>query len=127
MARSGGTDDSDDPAVNRLGMIYDATFHDTLAELGGNPWLRESLARLRSHLHMYRLYHHARQGAATNAEHVAIAEAIAAADPDAAEAAMRDAPRTPPCNGSTTCSPRDVSRWVHDSRLNGKRPSHEGL
>ena len=38
---------------------------------------------------MYRLYHHARQGAATNAEHVAIAEAIARHDPDAAEAAMR--------------------------------------
>ena len=35
------------------------------------------------------LYHRARQGAATNAEHVAIAEAIARHGPDAAEAAMR--------------------------------------
>jgi DNA-binding GntR family transcriptional regulator len=90
LARSGGTDDSNDPAVNRRGMQYDATFHDTVAALSGNPWLREALARLRSHLHMYRLYYHARQGAATNAEHVVIADAIAAADPDAAEAAMRD-------------------------------------
>jgi DNA-binding GntR family transcriptional regulator len=89
LANSGGMDDSHDPAVNRRGMIYDATFHDTLAGLGGNPWLRESLARLRSHLHMYRLYHHAGQGAATSAEHVAIAEAIARRDPDSAEAAMR--------------------------------------
>ena len=90
LARSGGSDDSDDPAVNRRGMVYDATFHDTVAALAGNPWLRESLARLRSHLHMYRLYHHARQGAATNVEHVIIADAIAAHDPVAAEAAMRD-------------------------------------
>lgn len=90
LARSGGTDDSNDPAVNRRGMQYDATFHDTVAGLSGNPWLREALARLRSHLHMYRLYYHARQGAATNAEHVVIADAIAAADPDAAGAAMRD-------------------------------------
>ncbi len=45
--------------------------------------------RLRSHLHMYRLYHHAKQAAATKPEHVAIAEAIAARDPDAAAEAMR--------------------------------------
>ena len=75
-------------------MIYDATFHDTIARLGGNPWLRESLVRLRSHLHMYRLYHHAKQAAATKPEHVAIAEAIAARDPEAAAEAMRAAPDT---------------------------------
>ena len=90
LARSGGTDDSSDPAVTRLGMLYDARFHDTVAELGGNPWLREALVRLRSHLHMYRLYHHARQGAATNVEHEIIAAAIASKDPQAAEAAMRN-------------------------------------
>ena len=70
-------------------MIYDATFHDTIARLAGNPWLRESLARLRAHMHMYRLYHHAGQAAATKPEHVAIARAIANRDPDAAAAAMR--------------------------------------
>ncbi len=59
-------------------------FHDAVAELAGNPWLRESLVRLRSHLHMYRLYYHARQGAATNVEHEIIADAIASGDPDAA-------------------------------------------
>jgi DNA-binding GntR family transcriptional regulator len=90
LARSGGHDDGNDAANNRLGMQYDATFHDAVAQLAGNPWLREALARLRSHLHMYRLYYHARQGAATNAEHVVIADAIAAHDPDAAAAAMRD-------------------------------------
>lgn len=90
LARSGGADDSNDPAVNRLGMLYDAGFHDAVAELTGNPWLRESLARLRSHLHMYRLYYHARQGAATNVEHERIADAIASGDPELASTAMRD-------------------------------------
>jgi DNA-binding GntR family transcriptional regulator len=88
FAHSGGAGDYDDTA-NRLDMVYDATFHDKIAEMGGNPWLRESLARLRSHLRMYRLYHHARHAAATKPEHIAIAEAIAAGDPDAAAEAMR--------------------------------------
>ena len=88
FARSGGAGDHDATA-NRLDMIYDATFHDRIAELSGNPWLRDSLARLRSHLHMYRLYHHAQQAAATKPEHLAIAKAIAQRDPDAAAEAMR--------------------------------------
>jgi DNA-binding GntR family transcriptional regulator len=88
FARSGGAGHYDETA-NRLDMIYDATFHDKIAKLGGNPWLRESLARLRSHVHMYRLYHHARHAAATKPEHVAIAEAIAAREPEAAAEAMR--------------------------------------
>jgi DNA-binding GntR family transcriptional regulator len=89
FARSGGVGDDDDPAVNRLDMIYDATFHDMVAELAGNPWLRQSLAHLRSHLHMYRLYYHAHQAAATSSEHAAIADAIGNRDPDGAAAAMR--------------------------------------
>jgi DNA-binding GntR family transcriptional regulator len=89
LARSGGMDDSNDPAVTRRGMIYDAGFHDAVAELSGNPWLREALVRLRSHLHMYRLYYHAHQGAATNVEHEIIADAIASKDPAAAASAMR--------------------------------------
>ena len=88
FASSGGAG-SHDGTANRIDMVYDATFHDTVARLGGNPWLRDSLARLRSHLHMYRLYHHAQQAAATKPEHVAIARAIAGHDPDAAAEAMR--------------------------------------
>jgi DNA-binding GntR family transcriptional regulator len=88
-ALSGGVGDDNDPAVNRLDMIYDATFHDRVAELAGNPWLRQALARLQSHLHMYRLYYHAHHAAATSTEHAAIAAAIADRDPDAAEQAMR--------------------------------------
>jgi DNA-binding GntR family transcriptional regulator len=88
FARSGGAGHHGATA-NRMDMIYDATFHDTIAQLGGNPWLRDSLVRLRSHLHMYRLYHHAQQAAATKPEHVAIAKAIASRDPEAAAEAMR--------------------------------------
>ena len=77
-----------DPAANRMDMTYDATFHDMVAELGGNALVRETLARLRSHLHMYRLYHHAGQAAATKPEHLAIARAIRDRDPEAAHAAM---------------------------------------
>lgn len=88
FARSGGAGRRDNTA-NRQDMLYDATFHDMVAQLGGNPWLRDSLVRLRSHLHMYRLYHHAGQAAATKPEHVAIAKAVVAGDADAADAAMR--------------------------------------
>ncbi|HEY8305386.1 MAG TPA: GntR family transcriptional regulator [Lapillicoccus sp.] len=84
----------EDPAANRLDMNYDATFHDMVAELGGNALARETLARLRSHLHMYRLYHHAGQAAATKPEHVAVARAIAAGEPDTAHAAMEAHLRT---------------------------------
>ncbi|MBO3751034.1 GntR family transcriptional regulator [Streptosporangiaceae bacterium NEAU-GS5] len=88
FARSGGSGDQD-ATSNRLDMVYDATFHDIIAKLSNNSWLRESLLRARSHLHMYRLYHHAKQAAATKPEHVAIARAIAQGDPDAAAEAMR--------------------------------------
>jgi DNA-binding GntR family transcriptional regulator len=88
FARTGGAGHHDATA-NRLDMAYDAAFHDRVAALAGNPWLRDALARLRSHLHMYRLYHHARHAAVTKPEHAAIAAAIAAGDPDAASAAMR--------------------------------------
>ncbi len=87
FARSGGAGSSD-TAANRLDMTYDATFHDMVAGLGGNRLRRETLARLRSHLHMYRLYHHAHQAAATKPEHVAIAKAIGNRDPNAAHTAM---------------------------------------
>ena len=87
-ARSGGAGRRDATA-NRQDMLYDATFHDMVAELGGNPWLRDALARTRSHLHMYRLYHHAKQAAATKPEHVEIARAVAAGDAEAAAEAMR--------------------------------------
>ena len=87
FARTGGAGDND-AAANRLDMLYDAKFHDMIADFAGNRLIRETLARLRSHLHMYRLYHHAGQAAATKPEHLAIARAIRDRDPEAASAAM---------------------------------------
>ena len=88
FARSGGAG-GEGAAANRLDMTYDAVFHDRVATLSGNPWLRDALTRLRSHLHMYRLYHHAQHSAATKPEHVAITRAVSHRDPDAAAEAMR--------------------------------------
>jgi DNA-binding GntR family transcriptional regulator len=87
FARTGGAGSSDPTAI-RLDMTYDAEFHDRLALLAGNGVVRDTLSRLRSHLHMYRLFHHAGQAAATKPEHLAIAKAVASADPEAARAAM---------------------------------------
>jgi DNA-binding GntR family transcriptional regulator len=88
FAKTGGAGDDDALAANRLDMLYDAQFHGMIAAVGGNQLISETLARLRSHLHMYRLYHHAIQGAVTKPEHLAIARAIARRDPDEAHAAM---------------------------------------
>lgn len=93
FARTGGAGDND-VAANRLDMLYDAKFHDMIAELAGNRLIRETLARLRSHLHMYRLYHHAGQAAATKPEHLAIARAIRNRDPEVASEAMATHLRT---------------------------------
>jgi DNA-binding GntR family transcriptional regulator len=87
FARTGGAGNND-VAANRLDMLYDAQFHDRVAELAGNQLTRDTLARLRSHLHMYRLYHHAGHAAATKPEHLAIARAIRDRDPEAASTAM---------------------------------------
>lgn len=88
FARTGGAGQDSAVAANRLDMLYDAQFHDMLAEVAGNSVVRETLSRLRSHLHMYRLYHHAGQAAVTKPEHLDIVRAIARRDPDAAHAAM---------------------------------------
>jgi DNA-binding GntR family transcriptional regulator len=88
FARSGGAGDDNAVAANRLDMMYDAQFHDLLANLAGNSLVCETLARLRSHLHMYRLYHHAGQAAVTKPEHLDIVRAVGRRDADGAYAAM---------------------------------------
>lgn len=69
FARTGGA--GDNVAANRLDMLYDLQFHDMVAAPAGN---------------VYRLYHHAGQGAATKREHLAMARAIRNRDSDAAGA-----------------------------------------
>jgi DNA-binding GntR family transcriptional regulator len=67
----------------------DAQFHDLIAEVAGNPLLRDGIARLHSHLHLHRLYFPYAQAGTTGQEHRSIAAMIRAGEPDLAEAAMR--------------------------------------
>jgi DNA-binding GntR family transcriptional regulator len=69
---------------------HDARFHDLVAALAGNPMLAEAFGRLHAHLHLHRHYLPAEPAGPTGAEHDRIAAAVAAGDPAAAGAAMRD-------------------------------------
>lgn len=79
----------DDYRAYRDFAMLDSRLHLAVAAAGGNPFVTETLERLRPHTHTYRLYY--RRGLATDTreEHLAIVEAIAAADPDLAEQQMR--------------------------------------
>src|SRR5216683_2558671 len=71
--------------------LQDARFHEAIAGTSGNGLLSDTLRRMRSHLRLYRLYHHYYTmaiGAATVIEHESILASIRARDGDGAEAAM---------------------------------------
>ena len=68
----------------------DGTFHDMIALGSGNALIHETLARLHTHVHLFRLYFHARATSDANAEHALIIQSIKARDPRAAERAMRE-------------------------------------
>ena len=67
----------------------DMAFHDQIAASAGNGLVIDALARLHTHVHLFRLVFNVRATDTAIAEHAAILEAIRARDPDAAEAAMR--------------------------------------
>lgn len=75
-------------AAYRKFSNQDAVFHDAVAQASGNPLLAESIARLHSHVHLYRLYFQAGVTKDSLAEHQGILEAITAGDTRAAERAM---------------------------------------
>lgn len=68
----------------------DGAFHDAIALGSGNALVQETLARLHTHVHLFRLYFHARATTDANDEHARIIAAIKRKDATAAEAAMRD-------------------------------------
>jgi DNA-binding GntR family transcriptional regulator len=68
----------------------DAEFHDLIVALAGNELIRESLAHLHTHFHIFRLMFHARVTEEALEEHERILEAFAARDSGAAEQAMAD-------------------------------------
>lgn len=67
----------------------DALLHDAIAEGGRNSFIRDSLARLHTHVHLFRLADHANITERAIGEHAEIIAAIGRRDPDAAAYAMR--------------------------------------
>ncbi|MEV0168048.1 GntR family transcriptional regulator [Nonomuraea fuscirosea] len=69
--------------------LRDAAFHDLVALSAENQVIREALARLHTHVHLFRLHRDAQVTHLAMAEHEEVLAAIAARDPDAAAYAMR--------------------------------------
>lgn len=69
--------------------LRDAAFHDLVALSAENQVIRETLARLHSHVHLFRLHRDTQVTHLAMAEHEDVVAAIAARDPDAAAYAMR--------------------------------------
>ncbi|WP_203138683.1 GntR family transcriptional regulator [Microbacterium sp. JZ31] len=72
-----------------LMSAHDTRFHELILRAVGNDFLANAFRQMHPHLHLFRLYPADIDGAHTIAEHERIARAIAAADPDEAEQAMR--------------------------------------
>jgi DNA-binding GntR family transcriptional regulator len=69
--------------------LRDAAFHDLVALSAENQVIREALARLHAHVHLFRLLHDTQVTHLAMAEHEEVLAAVAARDPDAAAYAMR--------------------------------------
>ena len=69
--------------------VLDARFHEMIAEAGGNKLIVESLGRLYTHMHLFRLRYHATVTGEAIKEHVCIVAAMEAGDAPAAAEAMR--------------------------------------
>lgn len=69
--------------------VQDSDLHDLIATGSGNLLVREALARLNTHLHIFRLRFHSEVTREASAEHARLVEALAARNPAEAEAAMR--------------------------------------
>lgn len=80
--------DAPGEAYGRFAQL-DTRFHDLIAEAGGNELVRETLANLHIHVHLFRLFYHARVTAEAIEEHRQLIAALAQGDPATAEATMR--------------------------------------
>ena len=67
----------------------DQQFHDMIAQISGNVLIAEALAKLHSHMHLFRLFHHSQATSESVAEHAVLIEALEAQDAERAEEAMR--------------------------------------
>jgi DNA-binding GntR family transcriptional regulator len=66
----------------------DGQFHDLIAAYSGNELVQDTLARMHTHVHLFRLFYHATATTDANAEHEDIIAAISRRDGKAASAAM---------------------------------------
>jgi DNA-binding GntR family transcriptional regulator len=67
----------------------DACWHDKIAELSGNPIVRDTLTRTHAHLHIYRLRRESVLAERAAQEHREVIDAVARHDARLAERAMR--------------------------------------
>jgi DNA-binding GntR family transcriptional regulator len=74
----------------RVFAAADARFHEAIAAASENDLLRDALARLRSHLHLYRLYFHVGIADETVPEHRKIVAALRSRAAARAQAAMAE-------------------------------------
>jgi DNA-binding GntR family transcriptional regulator len=69
--------------------VQDSELHDLIAIGSGNPLIRDALARLHTHLHIFRLRFHSEVTKEAFAEHGELLDALANRQPAAAAVAMR--------------------------------------
>jgi DNA-binding GntR family transcriptional regulator len=69
--------------------VQDSELHDLIARGSGNALVQEALARLHTHLHIFRLRFHSEVTREASTEHAALVEALVRRSPAHAEAAMR--------------------------------------
>jgi DNA-binding GntR family transcriptional regulator len=67
----------------------DAELHDIIAIASGNPLLRDQLARLHSHLHLFRLHFASNVPQEAIGEHAVLIDAVTSGDARGAQRAMR--------------------------------------
>jgi len=67
----------------------DADFHDQIMEIAGNELIRDTLAHLHTHFHIFRLMYHARVTEEALSEHKELLTALSAGREAEAERAMR--------------------------------------
>jgi DNA-binding GntR family transcriptional regulator len=89
MAQVEGRDDHlPHESYGAFGLL-DAAFHDLVARSGGNMLIQEMLARLHTHVHLFRLHYDTQVTFLAMGEHEAVIAGIADRDPEAASYAMR--------------------------------------
>ncbi len=77
------------PASFRISADDDTELHAKIAQGSKNRLIQESLSRLHTHLHLFRLHFPSKVNEEVFAEHARLAEALRRRDPREAEAAMR--------------------------------------